>query len=642
MTDLSKILYPNKATGDTFSAAEVNEIKAKFNAVIDYLNGLATVTPPTTAPATNQGPNVAISLSSTSIVAGTNVTVTASATDIDGTISKIQILNGSTVIGEALTPNYSFLWQNVPVGNYSLSAKATDNAGAVGTSTSITLTATAPVVVVTNPPATTTPTNKPAFALVIGNSLQRDLGYLSDSRALNTDGPAPYFFRLLLESALGKQLVDYKTSAIYGQTTGNVLDNFSAQVETHVRNAQAANANVDVAVFFSEWINGGLNHGETPQNMYDNAVTLCNRTIALSTATSQVKFIIASPTDCDLGTAGNPTWKALADGVTSLLLANSANAPWYLANVRANTSIGVDGSALTHTYVRDDGGWYHLNALGYIEYANEYAKAFAQAYGLTIPNDISTFSVTVTGDIANLNTNAGRWVREHRIKSTNTWQRSPTFKGLAAGTYDFEARLVQKQSNSFTASGTVAAPTGGPVFKILSETDANPATGAAGVISLEFITGTIASGYEWARADGFTAITAWTTLTGNTFTVPVTNIPVNGLVFRPKNNDNSYTGAIYNSIMFHDPFPEVTLEILSYSATQLIVKTRTAKYDSLNLVMDNKFYPGDPNFLKITGPIGTYITTTWNMNPTLTPGQHVFGAYTPGQDYDPTPITFTI
>jgi hypothetical protein len=38
MSELSKVLFPNKATGDTFSAAEVNEIKAKLNALVDAFN----------------------------------------------------------------------------------------------------------------------------------------------------------------------------------------------------------------------------------------------------------------------------------------------------------------------------------------------------------------------------------------------------------------------------------------------------------------------------------------------------------------------------------------------------------------------------------------------------------------------------
>lgn len=47
MSELSKVLFPNKATGDTFTATEVNEIKSKLNAAIDFINTLSTtVTPP--------------------------------------------------------------------------------------------------------------------------------------------------------------------------------------------------------------------------------------------------------------------------------------------------------------------------------------------------------------------------------------------------------------------------------------------------------------------------------------------------------------------------------------------------------------------------------------------------------------------
>src|SRR6185369_12011696 len=58
---------------------------------------------------------------------GSTVIITANATDSDGTISKVEFFQGTTKLGEALTSPYSFSWTNVPAGNYSLTARATDN-----------------------------------------------------------------------------------------------------------------------------------------------------------------------------------------------------------------------------------------------------------------------------------------------------------------------------------------------------------------------------------------------------------------------------------------------------------------------------------------------------------------------------------
>jgi hypothetical protein len=90
-----------------------------------------------------------------SFPAGSSITITANATDSDGAIAKVEFFNGQTKLGEDLTGPYSFAWANVPAGNYSLTAKATDNQGAVTTSIQVAITVSspnkAPVVNLTNP-----------------------------------------------------------------------------------------------------------------------------------------------------------------------------------------------------------------------------------------------------------------------------------------------------------------------------------------------------------------------------------------------------------------------------------------------------------------------------------------------------------
>ena len=66
---------------------------------------------------------------------GSNITITADANDSDGTVSKVEFFEGANKLGEDTTgPSYSFTWNNVAAGSYTLSAKATDNDGATGTS----------------------------------------------------------------------------------------------------------------------------------------------------------------------------------------------------------------------------------------------------------------------------------------------------------------------------------------------------------------------------------------------------------------------------------------------------------------------------------------------------------------------------
>ena len=66
-----------------------------------------------------------------------SITITATASDLDGTVTKVEFLNGTTVLGQDTSAPYSFTWKNVPQGSHSLKARATDNAGAVVTSDAV-------------------------------------------------------------------------------------------------------------------------------------------------------------------------------------------------------------------------------------------------------------------------------------------------------------------------------------------------------------------------------------------------------------------------------------------------------------------------------------------------------------------------
>jgi glucose/arabinose dehydrogenase/regulation of enolase protein 1 (concanavalin A-like superfamily) len=69
-----------------------------------------------------------------------NITIQATATDSDGTISQVDFYYGSNLIGTDTTSPYSINWNNVAAGTYNLTAKATDNSGAITTSTSVIIT----------------------------------------------------------------------------------------------------------------------------------------------------------------------------------------------------------------------------------------------------------------------------------------------------------------------------------------------------------------------------------------------------------------------------------------------------------------------------------------------------------------------
>lgn len=79
----------------------------------------------------NGGPlvNFTAPLNNLSTTAPATLTLQATATDGNGTISNVKFYNGTTLLFTDNSAPYSYEWTNVPAGNYELRAVATDNEG---------------------------------------------------------------------------------------------------------------------------------------------------------------------------------------------------------------------------------------------------------------------------------------------------------------------------------------------------------------------------------------------------------------------------------------------------------------------------------------------------------------------------------
>ena len=99
----------------------------------------------TSTPPANQAPTVALTApaANASVVQGTVVSLTATAADSDGSVAQVQFFDGTTLLGTSTAAPYGFSWSGAAVGTHTLTARATDNAGAVTTSGAVTLTVTA-------------------------------------------------------------------------------------------------------------------------------------------------------------------------------------------------------------------------------------------------------------------------------------------------------------------------------------------------------------------------------------------------------------------------------------------------------------------------------------------------------------------
>ncbi|MEJ7683883.1 MAG: Ig-like domain-containing protein [Segetibacter sp.] len=110
----------------------------------------------------NVSPSVRIISIGTSTTLGSpsSVTITAAADDVDGTVSKVEFYNynADTLLGTVTASPYTFTWNNVPAGDYTITAKATDNKGAVTMSSKVTISVVPPTVSLRS-------SNKPSNAL---------------------------------------------------------------------------------------------------------------------------------------------------------------------------------------------------------------------------------------------------------------------------------------------------------------------------------------------------------------------------------------------------------------------------------------------------------------------------------------------
>lgn len=161
------------------------------SAVVNIAVGNASPTVSITSPANNA-----------TFITGSAVTISATATDADGSISKVEFFQGTTKLGEDASSPYSFTWANVQAGSYSLTAKATDNGGATGTSSAINITVgnanTPPVTSITSP-ANNTSFTAPASITI--NATASDPGgsvakveFFNGATKLGEDTSSPYSF----------------------------------------------------------------------------------------------------------------------------------------------------------------------------------------------------------------------------------------------------------------------------------------------------------------------------------------------------------------------------------------------------------------------------------------------------------------
>jgi hypothetical protein len=142
-----------------------------------------------TAPMTNQA-----------FAVGQAITITATASDADGTVAKLEFLADGAVIGSLTAAPFTKSWSSATVGAHMLTVRATDNVGAITLSTPVAITVnsgTSPVVALTSPVAGDTFAARGNFALSAtassaGGTISRIDFYSGGTTLLGTVTTSPY------------------------------------------------------------------------------------------------------------------------------------------------------------------------------------------------------------------------------------------------------------------------------------------------------------------------------------------------------------------------------------------------------------------------------------------------------------------
>jgi hypothetical protein len=118
------------AGSHTLKAVATDNKGAKTN------SATRTVTLTTSSSSSNKPPSVSLTAPANGAVFnyGASITLTASASDTDGSVTRVDFYRDGTLIGTDTTSPYSVAWTNAPIGTFGLTAVARDNAGATSVS----------------------------------------------------------------------------------------------------------------------------------------------------------------------------------------------------------------------------------------------------------------------------------------------------------------------------------------------------------------------------------------------------------------------------------------------------------------------------------------------------------------------------
>ncbi len=186
--------------------------------VTDGFGGFSTATVTVTVTGVNAPPTASITFPAdgSTFIAPASFTMTATATDVDGTITQVEFREtiSNTSLGTDPTSPYSVDLANLTAGTYTFVAIATDDDGVTGTSAPITIT------VLANPPLGAVSAVSASGAFFIQS------GLMSQTVTVNNPSPIPIQAVRLTLQGLAPGIVVYNATGTNGLSEPYVQHNF--------------------------------------------------------------------------------------------------------------------------------------------------------------------------------------------------------------------------------------------------------------------------------------------------------------------------------------------------------------------------------------------------------------------------------
>lgn len=212
----------------------------------------------------NESPTVSITAPSENaqFTQGDNINITSVADDSDGMVIKVDFYNGTALLGTDTTIPFNLAWTNLPVGSFSLIAKATDNEGTMTISSPVNINVIEkvievnPIEVVLSEPIIVTPVNNQEYdagaivqVLVMfqgSDESVKKVEYYSGSEIIGSSVISPFAFtwqnpasgkHILTAKAIGSDQSNFKISEPVGILVREKIQNIF-QIKNPIRDSE--------------------------------------------------------------------------------------------------------------------------------------------------------------------------------------------------------------------------------------------------------------------------------------------------------------------------------------------------------------------------------------------------------------------